>query len=140
MLKPEIVWNIEKGNGLKVSDLVKAEEIRKKIYENTINYFKEYDLLISPSSIVPPFRNDINWVKKVGNTEFDNYVSWMMIAACISLTSCPSLAMATSFSLDGCPFGVQLVASPNREDVLLSFAKELEDNINIKSLLPAQKL
>tara|TARA_B100000674_G_C37926656_1_gene955956 strand:- start:388 stop:1797 length:1410 start_codon:yes stop_codon:yes gene_type:complete len=139
-LKEEIIWNIEKGNGLKVSDLVKAEEIRKKIYENTINYFKEYDLLISPSSIVPPFRNDINWVKKVGNTEFDNYVSWMMIAACISLTSCPSLAMATSFSLDGCPFGVQLVASPNREDVLLSFAKELEDNINIKSLLPAQKL
>ena len=59
-----------------------------------------------------------------------------MIAACISLTSCPSLGMATSLSEDGCPFGIQIIAPPNKENVLLEFSQHLEDNINIKSLLP----
>ena len=135
-VKEEVIWNIRKGKELSVSKLINAEKIRKKIYQETIEYFDKYDFLIAPSSIVPPFRIDTNWIKEVNNVKFDNYVSWMMIAACISLTSCPSLALATSFSKEGCPFGIQIIAPPNREENLLSFAKSLEDNLNIKSLLP----
>ena len=135
-LKEEIVWNIRSGSNLSISDYAKAEELRNKIYENTMDFFKKFDLLIAPSSIVPPFKSDKKWIKKIGKYTFDNYVSWMMIAACISLTSCPSLGMATSLSEDGCPFGIQIIAPPNKENVLLEFSQHLEDNINIKSLLP----
>ena len=76
------------------------------------------------------------WVKKVEDTTFDNYVSWLMIAASISLTNCPSIALATSFSKDNAPFGIQIVAPPHEEQKLINFAKSLEENINISDMVP----
>ena len=70
------------------------------------------------------------------STEFDNYVSWLMIAASISLTGCPSIALATSFSKNNAPFGVQIIAAPYQEQKLINFSKSIEDNINISDIIP----
>ena len=59
-----------------------------------------------------------------------------MIAACISLTGCPSLALPVSFSNNNTPIGIQIVAPPHQEGKLLNFAKSIEDNINIASMIP----
>ena len=50
-----------------------------------------------------------------------------MIAASISLTGCPSLALATSFSNNGAPFGIQIISAPHEEEKLLKFAKTIEE-------------
>ena len=129
LIKDEVIWNIQKGSQLKINDLVKAEEHRLKIYLSTISFFDKFDFLVAPSSIVPPFSNNEKWVRKVENSVFDNYVSWLMVVACISLTGCPSLAIPTSFSSNNAPIGIQIVAPPHQESKLLSFAKSIEDNI-----------
>ena len=136
LIKEEVIWNIKKGKDLSIEDLQIAEEIRSKIYQNTLQFFEKFDFLILPSSVVPPFDARDNWVKKVEDTIFDNYVSWLMIAASISLTGCPSLAIPTSFSRENAPYGVQIVAAPNNEQKLINFAKALEDNINISEMIP----
>ncbi len=136
LIKQEIIWNIEKGIKVTIEDLIKAEKIRAKIYIDTMNFFDKYDFLIVPSSIVTPFDSKNKWVKEVEGKHFDNYVSWLMIAACISLTSCPSLALSTSFSRDNAPFGIQIVAAPHQEQKLINFAKSIEDNINISNIIP----
>ena len=59
-----------------------------------------------------------------------------MIAACISLTGCPSISISTSFSKEGAPYGVQIVAPPHQEAKLLSFAKTIEEAINISNMIP----
>lgn len=136
LIKKEVIWNIEKGRKLKIDDLIKAEKNRAKIYNNATTFFEKFDFLIVPSSAVPPFNSKEKWVKKIEDTTYDNYVSWLMIAASISLTGCPSIALATSFSNEGAPFGIQIIAAPHEEDKLLQFAKTIESNINIADLVP----
>ena len=116
--------------------MLEAEKARAGIYNDTMKFFDKFDFLIVPSSIVPPFNSQNKWVKKVEDTTFDNYVSWLMIAASISLTNCPSIALATSFSKDNAPFGIQIVAPPHEEQKLINFAKSLEENINISDMVP----
>ena len=135
-VKQDIIWNIEKGKNLKVEDLIKAENIRNSLYTNISNFFNDYDFLICPSSSVVPFSYDTKWVKKINNHEFNNYVSWLMICGCISLTNCPSIAIPTSVSQNGAPIGIQIVAPPFADMKLLEFAKGLEDEINIAKMLP----
>ena len=136
LIKKEVLWNIEEGKKLIIDDLIQAEENRARIYHNTMDFFDKFDFLIVPSSAVPPFKSQEKWVKKIEDITYENYVSWLMIAACVSLTNCPSLALATSFSKDGAPFGIQIIAAPHEESKLLRFAKTIENNINIADLIP----
>ena len=135
-VKQDIIWNIEKGKNLKVDDLIKADNIRKKLYENISHFFNDHDFLICPSSSVAPFSHDTKWVKKINQHEFNNYVSWLMICGSISLTNCPSIAIPTSISQNGAPIGIQIIAPPFEDLKLLEFAKNLEDEINIATMLP----
>ena len=136
LIKEEVIWNINKAETITIDNLREAEKIRANIYSNTMKFFDKFDFLIVPSAIVPPFNSQEKWVKKVEDTTFDNYVSWLMIAASISLTSCPSIAIATSFSKDNAPFGIQIIAPPYEEQKLINFAKSLEENINISDMVP----
>ena len=136
LIKEEVLWNIKKGQKLNVNKLKKADKIRNTIYQETLDFFDKYDFLIAPSSIVPPFNLNEPWVKKVENNIFNNYVSWLMIAGCVSLTSCPSIAISTSFSENGAPIGIQIIAPPHQEEKLLSFVKTIEDALNISNMIP----
>ena len=136
LIKEEVIWNINKGRELQLDQLVRAEISRAKIYNNAMNFFDKFDFLIVPSSVVTPFAAQEKWVKKVEGVIFNNYVSWLMIAASISLTGCPSLALATSISKNGAPFGIQIVAAPHEEKKLLRFANILEENVNISDIIP----
>ena len=59
-----------------------------------------------------------------------------MICGCLSLVSCPIIAIPTSISENGAPIGIQIMAKPHEEAKLLKFAKSLESQINISTLLP----
>ena len=38
-VKKEIIWNIEKGKNLKVNEIIRAENIRAKLYKNMSKFF-----------------------------------------------------------------------------------------------------
>lgn len=136
LVKEEILWNIKKGKSLSIDHLVKAENIRKDIYQKTQVFFEKFDFLVVPSSVVTPFDIKETWVKNVEGKKLNNYVSWLMIAAAVSLTGCPSIAIPTSFSKKGAPIGVQVIAPPHEEKKLLQFVKTIEEEINISSMIP----
>ena len=78
----------------------------------------------------------IKWVKEVENKKFDNYVSWLMTAACISLTGCPSVAISTGLSKSGAPIGIQIIGPPFTEKRVLSAAKIIESKLNFYKEIP----
>ena len=135
-IKKDLIWNINKGMNLSLNDVNNSEKLRSEIYSDTLEFFSRYDFLIAPSSMVPPFNVNIKWVEKVEEKNFDNYVSWLMTAACISLTGCPAIALSTGFSKDKAPIGIQIVAAPFQEKKLLTIAKLIEENSNISKLIP----
>ena len=135
-VRKDIIWNIEKGKNLDVSDIVKADNIRARIYQNIANFFNEFDFLVCPSSSVVPFNYETKWVKQINEKTFDNYVSWLMICGSLSLVNCPCISLPTSIAENGAPIGIQIIAPPHHEEKLLKFAKSLETEINIADLVP----
>ena len=135
-LKPEVIWNIEKGMGHSVGDAGRAEETRGEIYHRVVDWFGDYDLLACPTAITPPFDVDMRYLERLGDHAFDNYVDWLYIVFAITLTSCPVISLPAGFTASGLPVGVQLVARPRGEAVLLSFAAQLETILDLGSDRP----
>ena len=58
-LKPEVIWNIEKGMALDRRDVEKAQAARGALFHRVTTFFQKYDLLVCPTVSVPPFDVDI---------------------------------------------------------------------------------
>src|SRR5213080_1367372 len=77
LLKPEVIWNIEEGLKLSVEQLERAEAQRVAMAARTIEFFKTYDLLLAPATIVAPFPVGHRYVAECDWKKFDNYVEWL---------------------------------------------------------------
>ncbi len=135
-LKPEVIWNIEEGLKLTVAQLARAEAQRVAMAARTLEFFKTYDLLLAPATIVPPFPVENRYVAECAGTRFDNYVQWLGIVYAITLVCCPALSMPCGFTASGLPVGLQVVAAPRAEAQLLAGAKVLEDILGLRGTTP----
>jgi amidase len=136
LLKPEVIWNIEEGLKLTVDDLVRAEAQRVAMTARTIEFFKTYDLLLAPATIVAPFPVENRYVAECAGKKFDNYVEWLGIVYAITLVCCPALSLPCGFTATGLPVGLQIVAAPRGEARLLAGAKVLEDILGVRGTTP----
>jgi len=135
-LKPEVIWNIEEGLKLTVEQLERAEAQRITLAARTLEFFKTYDLLLTPATIVAPFPVENRYVGECAGKKFDNYVEWLAIVYAITLACCPALSMPCGFTDSGLPVGLQIVAQPRGEPALLAGARLLEDILGLRGTTP----
>ena len=135
-LKPEVIWNIEEGLKLSVEKLERAEAQRVALASRTLEFFKTYDLLLSPATIVAPFPIENRYVAECAGKQFDNYVEWLGIVYAITLACCPALSLPCGFTASGLPVGLQMVAAPRGEAPLLAGARALEDILGVRDTTP----
>jgi amidase len=135
-LKPEVIWNIEEGLKLSVEQLERAEAQRVAMAARTLEFFKTYDLLLAPATIVAPFPVEHRYVAECAGHKFDNYVQWLGIVYAITLACCPALSLPCGFTASGLPVGLQMVAPSRGEAQLLAGAKMLEDILGIRGTTP----
>nr|HEV8008701.1 amidase family protein [Bradyrhizobium sp.] len=135
-LKPEVIWNVEEGLKLTVDQLVRAEAQRVAMVERTLEFFKTYDLLLAPATIVAPFPVEHRYVAECAGKKFDNYVEWLGIVYAITLVCCPALSLPCGFTASGLPVGLQMVAPPRGEAQLLAGARVLEDILGVRGTTP----
>src|SRR5947207_3308517 len=136
LLKPEVIWNIEEGLKLSVEQLERAEAQRVAMAARTIEFFKTYDLLLAPATVVAPFPVEHRYVAECDGKKFDNYVEWLGIVYAITLACCPALSLPCGFTASGLPVGLQMVARPRGEAALLAGAKVLEDILGLRGMTP----
>jgi amidase len=135
-LKPEIIWNIEKGRRLGVDAIGEAQRLRASLYYDVVKFFDDYDLLLCPSVVAPPFDVTIKYLERVGETVFDNYIGWLALTYAISITACPVISIPCGFTDTGLPVGIQIVGPPRRDDSVLSAAAQLEQVLDVKPKTP----
>src|SRR6185312_618457 len=135
-LKPEVIWNIEQGLKLTVEQLERAEAQRVAMTARTVEFFRSYDLLLCPATIVSPFPVENRYVAECNGKKFDNYVEWLGIVYAITLACCPALSLPCGFTKSGLPIGLQMVAKPRAEAELLAGAKVLEDILGVRGTTP----
>jgi amidase len=136
LLKPEVIWNIEEGLKLSVDKIERAEAQRIAMAERSLEFFKSYDLLLTPATIVAPFPVENRYVAECVGKKFDNYVDWLGIVYAITLTCCPALSLPCGFTASGLPIGLQMVGPPRGEAQLLAGAKVLEDILGVRGTTP----
>jgi amidase len=135
-LKPEVIWNIEEGLKLSVERIERAEAQRVAMTERTLEFFKTYDLLLTPATIVAPFPIENRYVAECAGKKFDNYVEWLGIVYAITLACCPALSLPCGFTASGLPVGLQMVAPPRADARLLAGARLLEDILGMRGTTP----
>ena len=136
LLKPEVIWNIEKGLALKAEDIVKAQHQRLALTNRMVAFFDKYDLLLCPATIVPAFPIEQRYLAECAGKKFDNYVEWLAIAYAITLACCPALSLPCGFTSENLPVGIQIVAPPRAEGRVLAGAKLLEDMLGLRGTTP----
>jgi amidase len=136
LLKPEVIWNIEEGLKLSVEQVARAEAQRIAMTARAEEFFKTYDLLLAPATIVPPFPVQNRYVAECAGKKFDNYVEWLGIVYAITLACCPALSLPCGLTASGLPVGLQMVGPPRGEAKLLAGAKVLEDILGLRGTTP----
>lgn len=101
---------------------LQAMKVRTMIRRDYEAVFKNFDLLMGPSSPTPAF--------KIGEKTDDPVQMYLSDVCNItdSLAGVPSLAVPSGFHSGGLPMGLQLTASPLQERLLLKVARFLELN------------
>jgi len=135
-LKPEVIWNIEKGLALTGADVALAEAQRVRMFRDMRAFFETYDLLLCPTTIVPPYPVEQRYVAECDGVKFDNYVDWLTIVSAITLCCCPAISIPCGFTRTGLPVGLQIVAPCRGEARLLAGAKLMEDILGLGAITP----
>jgi len=135
-LKPEVIWNTEKGLALTASEIARAETQRGAMFNRVRTFFETYDLLLCPATIVAPFPVEQRYVTECDGHRFDNYVDWLAIAHAATLVCCPAISIPAGFTREELPVGVQIIAPCRGEARLLAGARLLEDILDLKSKTP----
>lgn len=121
-LKPEVVWEIERGRGLLASDVHKASVTRSDWFQRAAELFDHYDALVLPTAQVWPFPMDWSWPRSVAGVEMDTYHRWMEATIPASLAGLPAVAMPAGFGASGLPMGIQLIGRKGNDTRLLEIA------------------
>lgn len=130
-LKPDVVWNIERGLAVTAEELGRASRARAGMVEATARFFETYDLLLCPATIVPPFPAESRTVTEVNGRHLETYIDWLAIVFAVTLTSAPALSLPCGTTAEGLPVGLQMVGPLRGEAPLLSFAAALEGALGL---------
>ena len=125
-LTPAVAWNIAQGQNITAHDYLAAEAKRTALYRNFIKFFSEYDLLITPAASILPWSNEIAEITAIDGTALASILDYLTITSTISLVGFPVLTIPTPQGSHSLPFGVQVIARPGEESLLVSFGLQLE--------------
>ena len=109
LMKPEAVWEIERGLALSGPDVFNAARDRSAWYQVLRRLFETYDYLVLPATQVLPFDGTLRWPAQVNGRTMDTYHRWMEVVVPATMAGLPALSVPAGFSASGLPAGLQIL-------------------------------
>jgi amidase len=125
-LTPTLAWNIAEGEGISAREYLEADSTRGQLYRKFAAFFRDYDLLITPAASILPWSNDIPEVTSIDGLALPTIIDYLALTFIVSLVGFPALAIPAPQGRHRLPFGLQIVARPGEEALLVSFGRVLE--------------
>lgn len=122
-LKPEAVWEIERGLALSAMEVHRASVARSDWFRTAAALFEEYDVLALPTAQCWPFPVDRHWPAEVAGQAMDTYHRWMEVVVPASILGLPVVAVPAGFGPRGLPIGLQLIGRRGSDHDLLCLAQ-----------------
>jgi len=126
LLKPELIWEIEKSFSLTAEDIYVANSIRSSWYREINKLFDEYDFLVLPTAQVFPYSKDLHWPTEINGRQMDTYHRWMEVVIGGSLAGIPVANVPAGFDAQGRPMGMQIMGRFGEDQKVLEFALAYE--------------
>ena len=108
LLKPEMIWEIERGLAMSAIEVHEASVIRSNWFTAFARQ-PEVDIMALPSAQIFPFDADLHWPATVMGRDMDTYHRWMEVVVPASLTGLPALNVPVGFGQNDLPTGMQLI-------------------------------
>ncbi|MBT0956430.1 amidase [Alphaproteobacteria bacterium KMM 3653] len=118
VLKPEAIWEVERGLAMSAMEVHEASVIRSAWFAKAAEVFGRFDALALPTAQTWPFPVELDWPKEIGGQGMDTYHRWMECVVPVSLIGLPALAVPGPRGAQGLPSGMQL-AGPRGSDLAL---------------------
>jgi amidase len=138
LLKPEVIWNVERGQKITLDEMTAAENARVAISKRYAAFFDKYDLLLTPATVVAPYPIENRFVAEVNGHKFANYVEWLAIAYAITMACGTAISLPCGFTKEKLPVGLQIAGPPRSEGRILAAAKGLEDILGLRGTTPIE--
>ena len=138
LLKPEVIENTEFGLSLTLPQVVAAEIKQGEIARRVADFLEDYDALICPAVLCPPFDVNTRYPASWNGVAFDGYMGWLVLTYALTVTTCPIMALPCGFTRDGLPVGLQVVGKPRGEAALFSLAAYLESVLGVAGRTPLE--
>jgi len=129
-LDPDLIAQIRLGLDNNSMNIGKAQYLRKEVNEAMYQYFKEYDLLVTPTLPCTAFKPE--WLEtgtifpKVDKKAL-NITSWMTFTYPFNLTGLPAASIPSGWDNSGLPIGMQIVGKRFDEKTVLQVSKAFEE-------------
>ena len=105
---------------------VKAQKIRRLIYNDFVSAFNKVDNIILPSTPGPAFS-----IKNSPKNPVDIYFNDLFTIPA-NMAGLPAMSIPTGLSKKGLPLGMQIIGKAFEESIMLNTAKAIENAINTK--------
>jgi amidase len=125
-IKQSLADNVRAGETLTGADVARAYAQRTALTERMRRFFESYDVLVLPTSQVPPFPAEQEFPTEINGRPMTTYLDWMRSCYVITVTGCPAISVPAGETGTGLPVGVQIVAPFGQDRRLLEVAAGFE--------------
>lgn len=135
LLKPEMIWEIERGLSMSAAQVHKASVIRSAWFTAFASQ-SDVDVMTIPSAQIFPFNVDLHWPDTVMGHRMDTYHRWMEVVVPASLTGLPALNVPVGFGVAGLPMGMQLIGQRGADRQVLQIGQLYHETTDWPNLHP----
>lgn len=125
-LGPNIVANYEQGLAMSAADAARGMLMQTRIYRAFQEFFRDVDLLISPTVSVPPFPVEQRYCAEIDGKKLPTYYAWLAPTYYLTLPAHPSISIPCGLEPTGTPFALQLCGPARSDKFLLDAAAAVE--------------
>jgi amidase len=143
LLGANMIANYEEGLRYSAADVAWAQAEQTRIYRTVQKVYEDYDLILSPTVAIPPFKWSQLYMNEINGKRLPTYYRWFSLTYMISLTGNPSLSLPMGLEPSGTPFGMMITGPAAADLFTLHAAHAIEqagaDDPDLRRPLPDLK-
>jgi amidase len=126
-LGPNVRANYEMGAAMSLPDAAWAHAEHTRIFRRFQETFRDYDLVLSPTTPVSPRPWTELYLAEVEGKPLRNYYHWLALTYFITLVTNPAISLPCGRDQNGMPFGLQVTGRFRGDLEVLDAAEAMED-------------
>jgi amidase len=123
---PNVRDNVAEGLRYSAHDVARAEVMQTAIYHRWQAFFRDYDVIITPSITISPRPWRELYPAEIDGVRTRTYFHWLALAYAVTLVGHPAVSIPVGLDHAGMPFGLQVVGPRGGDARVLAVAASLE--------------